>query len=91
MYVVRAVSTALSLTWPQKTITQRTGLFVLTYDNKIIYRHIKTLMSDSEFDIHEEITSTYLEEVGYELGLSRGDTIQVCNKMIELGILKVTK
>jgi hypothetical protein len=52
---------------------------------------IKQLMSDSEFDIHEEITSTYLEEVGYELGLSRGDTIQICNKMIELGILKVTK
>jgi hypothetical protein len=52
---------------------------------------IKTLMSDSEFDIHEEITSTYLEEVGYELGLSRGDTIQICNKMIELGILKVTE
>jgi hypothetical protein len=48
-------------------------------------------MSDSEFDIYEEITSTYLEEVGYELGLSRGDTIQICDKMIELGILKVTK
>jgi hypothetical protein len=37
------------------------------------------------------MTPAYLEEVGYELGLSKGDTIQICNKMIELGILKVTK
>ena len=66
-------------------------MYSFTANGVQISLFIKQLMSDSEFDIHEEITSTYLEEVGYELGLSRGDTIQVCNKMIELGILKVTK
>jgi len=66
-------------------------MYSFTANGVQISLFIKQLMSDSEFDIHEEITSTYLEEVGYELGLSRGDTIQICNKMIELGILKVTK
>jgi hypothetical protein len=66
-------------------------MYSFTANGVQISLFIKTLMSDSEFDIYEEITSTYLEEVGYELGLSRGDTIQICNKMIELGILKVTK
>jgi len=66
-------------------------MYSFTANGVQISLFIKQLMSDSEFDIHEEITSTYLEEVGYELGLSRGDTIQICNKMIELGILKVTE
>jgi hypothetical protein len=52
---------------------------------------IKQLTSDPQFEIGEEMTPAYLEEVGYELGLSKGDTIQICNKMIELGILKVTR
>jgi len=66
-------------------------MYSFTANGVQISLFMKQLMSDSEFDIHEEITSTYLEEVGYELGLSRGDTIQICDKMIELGILKVTK
>jgi hypothetical protein len=66
-------------------------MYSFTANGVQISLFIKQLMSDSEFDIHEEITPAYLEEVGYELGLSRGDTIQICNKMIELGILKVTK
>lgn len=66
-------------------------MYSFTANGVQISLFMKQLMSDSEFDIHEEITSTYLEEVGYELGLSRGDTIQICNKMIELGILKVTR
>ena len=66
-------------------------MYSFTANGVQISLFIKQLMSDSEFDMHEEITSTYLEEVGYELGLSRGDTIQICDKMIELGILKVTK
>jgi hypothetical protein len=52
---------------------------------------IKQLTSDPQFEIGEAMTPAYLEEVGYELGLSKGDTIQICNKMIELGILKVTR
>jgi len=66
-------------------------MYSFTANGVQISLFIKQLMSDSEFDMHEEMTSTYLEEVGYELGLSRGDTIQICDKMIELGILKVTR
>jgi hypothetical protein len=66
-------------------------MYSFTANGVQISLFIEQLMSDSEFDIYEEITSRYLEEVGYELGLSRGDTIQICNKMIELGILKVTR
>jgi len=66
-------------------------MYILSANGVQIGLFIKQLTSDPQFEINEEMTSTYLEEVGYELGLSRGDTIQICNKMIELGILKVTR
>ena len=61
-----------------------------TGDGIQISLFIKQLMSDPQFEIGEEMTPAYLEEVGYELGLDKGDTIQLCNKMIELGLIKLS-
>ena len=66
-------------------------MFSFTANGVQIGLFIKQLTSDPQFEIGDEMTPAYLEEVGYEMGLSKGDTIQICNKMIELGILKLTK
>ena len=52
---------------------------------------IKQLTSDPQFEIGDEMTPAYLEGIGDELELEREETIEIINKMIELGILKLTK
>ena len=51
---------------------------------------IKQLMSDPQFEIGEPMAPLYLEGIGDELELEREDTIEIINKMIKLGIIKLS-
>ncbi len=65
-------------------------MYIFSANGVQIGLFIKQLTSDPQFEIGEEMTPAYLEGVGQELGLSKGDTIQICNKMIELGLIKLS-
>ena len=49
---------------------------------------IKQLMSDPQFEIGEPMVPLYLEGIGLELGLEKEDTVEIINKLIELGLIK---
>lgn len=63
-------------------------MFNFTANGVQIGLFIKQLTSDPQFEIGEPMVPLYLEGIGLELGLEKEDTIEIINKLIELGLIK---
>jgi len=61
-----------------------------TGDGIQISLFIKQLMSDPQFIMGEQMVPLYLEGIGDELDLEKEETMKIINKMIELGLIKLS-
>jgi len=51
------------------------------------YKLIAELMKDPEFDIYEPMTDTYLQEIGYSIGLRPETTMRIVEFMYDNHLL----
>ena len=51
--------------------------FTFTHQGKLIARFFKTLGEDYHFNLNEPMTDTYVQEVCYEAGFNKEETIHV--------------
>jgi hypothetical protein len=62
--------------------------FTLTEKGLLIARFFNVLFDDMDFDPSEPMTDTYIQEVCYEAGLSKGETLTVMDELVRMEIIK---
>ena len=64
-------------------------MFNITNNGVQMLVFLTQLMKDKDFDIFEDITPAYLEEVGYELHMPQEDSRKVIQMLVNSGMLNV--
>ena len=62
--------------------------FTLTQKGKLIAVFFIKLWEDIDFNPHEPRTDTYVQDVCYEAGFSREETLTLIDELVRMGIVK---
>jgi hypothetical protein len=62
--------------------------FKLTEKGILIAAVLNVLFDDMGFNPHEPMTDTYVQEVCYEAGFSREETLMVMDELVRMGIVE---
>ena len=62
--------------------------FTLTQKGKLIAVFFVRLFDDMDFNPHEPMTDTYVQDVCFEAGLSKEETLTLIDELVRMGIVK---
>ena len=62
--------------------------FKLTGKGLLIARFLHVLFDDMDFDSNEPMTDTYVQDVCFEAGFSKEETLTLIDELVGMGIVK---
>ncbi len=62
--------------------------FTLTQKGKLIAIFFVRLWEDHDFNPHEPMTDTYVQDVCFEAGFSKEETLMVMDELVRMGIVE---
>jgi hypothetical protein len=62
--------------------------FTLTGKGLLIARFFSVLFDDMDFDPHGPMTDTYIQDVCYEAGFSKEETLTLIDELVGMEIIK---
>jgi hypothetical protein len=62
--------------------------FKLTEKGILVAKFLNTLFNDSEFNPNEPMTDTYIQDVCYEAGFTRYETLAIIDELVKMEIIK---